>query len=97
MDKCPLEMDGIFTYENTIFFPLGYYDVLIGMDQFKVHKVNLDFYNKTSERIDKETNPRIVKGTLNIVSIRNFFILPAKMFFQGKMPIVYNQCIVYNR
>ena len=32
VEKCPLDMDGIFTYANLNILPLGSYDILIGMD-----------------------------------------------------------------
>ena len=32
VEKCPLEMDGLVTYADLNFLPLGCYDILIGMD-----------------------------------------------------------------
>jgi hypothetical protein len=62
VERCPLEMNGLFTWENLNIFPLGSYDVLIGMDWLEAHQVKLDCYNKTFDCIDEDGNPRIVRG-----------------------------------
>ena len=55
MDKSPLEMDVyLFTCANINIFPLGSYDILIGMDWLEEHRVKLDRYNKNFECIDEE-------------------------------------------
>ena len=40
IEKCPLDMDGLFTYANLNILPLGSYDILIGMD-WKHTRLNL--------------------------------------------------------
>ena len=53
VEKCPLDMDGLFTYANMNSLPLGSYDILIGMDWLEVHRFKLDCYNKTSKCMDE--------------------------------------------
>ena len=47
VEKCPLDMDGLFTYANLNILPLGSYDILIGMDWLEAHRVKLDCYKET--------------------------------------------------
>ena len=61
VEKCPLEMDGIFTWENLNVFPLSSNDVLIGMDWLEMNKLKPNFYNKTFKCID-DGNQRVVIG-----------------------------------
>ena len=37
-------MNGLFTCADMNVFPLGSYDVLIGMDWLEAHRVNIDCY-----------------------------------------------------
>ena len=53
IEKCPLDMDGLFTYANLNMLPLGSYDILIGIDWLEAHKVKLDCYNKAFECMDE--------------------------------------------
>ena len=53
VEKCPLVMNGLVTWEDMDVLLLGYYDVLIGMDWLEAHGVNLDCYNKTFECMDE--------------------------------------------
>ena len=70
--KCPLVMDGLDTYANLNFLPLGSYDVLIGMDWLEAHRANLDCCNKTFECLDEKGNLRVVKGFPNVISEGSF-------------------------
>ena len=47
--KCPLVMDGLVMWAYLNIFPLGSYDVLIGMSWLEEHRAKLDCYNKTFE------------------------------------------------
>ena len=47
--KCPLVMNGLITCEDMNVFPLGSYDVLIGMDWLEAHREKLDCYHTTFE------------------------------------------------
>ena len=53
-----------------MFYHLGSYDILIGMDWLEVHRVKLDCYNKTFECIDEEGNLRVVRGIPKLISVR---------------------------
>jgi hypothetical protein len=44
---CQFIMNGLPTQETLNIIPLGYYDLLIGMDWLASHKTKLDYYNKT--------------------------------------------------
>ena len=70
VERCSLDMDGLFTYANLNIFPLGSYDILIGMDWLEAHKVKLDCYNKTFECMDEEGNPKVVRGIPKVISVR---------------------------
>ena len=82
VDKCLLEMDGLFTCENLNIFPLGFYDVFIGMDWLEAQKFKLDCYNKTFECINEEGKLRIVKGIPKVVSIKWISPLQLNKFFR---------------
>ena len=41
VERCPLDMDGIYTYAYLNVLPLGSYGVLIGMDWLEAHRVKL--------------------------------------------------------
>ena len=53
---CPLEMNGMKTFEDLNIIPLDSYDVLIGMDWLDAHHAVLDFHNKTYTCLDEEGN-----------------------------------------
>ena len=63
-------MKGRVTYVDPNVLPLGSYDVLIGMDWLKAHRVKLDCYHKTFECMDEERNPRVVRGIPKVISVR---------------------------
>ena len=71
VEKCPLEMVGLFTCEHLNIFPFGSYNILIGMDWLEVHKLKLYCYRKNFECIDEEGNPRVVKGIPKVISVRH--------------------------
>ena len=53
-------MNELVTCVDMNFLPLGFYDVLIGLDWFESHKVNFYCYNKTFECMDEEGTQRVV-------------------------------------
>ncbi len=59
-------------------FPLGSYDVLIGMDWLEKHKVILNCYDKTFSCIDEKGNNITVKGIARKVMVREIFALQMK-------------------
>jgi hypothetical protein len=63
-------MNELLTRVNLNISPLGLYDALIGLDWMTIHKVKLDFYNKTFECIDDEGSPSLLKGTSRTISIK---------------------------
>ena len=69
VEKCPLDMDGLFTYANMNILPLSSYDILIGMDWLEAHKVNIDCYNMTFECMDEEGNTRVLRGIPKVMSV----------------------------
>ena len=62
VNKFPLVMDGLATCAYLNVLPLGYNDILIGMDWLEEHRENIDCYNKTFECLDEEGNLRVLKG-----------------------------------
>ena len=80
VEKCPLVMNGLVTCVNPNFQPLGFYDVLIGMDWLEAHRVKLDCYNKTFECMDEEGNPIVVKGIPKVISVRQISAMQLKKF-----------------
>ena len=70
VERCPLDMDGLFTCANLNVLPLGLYDVLFGMDWLETHKVNIDCYNKTFEFLNGEGKLKVVRGIPKVISIR---------------------------
>ena len=65
-----MDMRGLSTFANINIFPLGSYDIIIGMDWLEAHRVKLDDYNKTFECMDEEGNPVVVKGIPKVISVR---------------------------
>ena len=56
VEKFPLVINGLVTYADMNFLPLGSYDILIGLDWLEVNRFKLDYYNKTFEcMMKKET------------------------------------------
>ena len=70
VEKFPLVIDGLVTYADLNFLPLGSYDILIGMDWLEAHRVKLDCHDKTFECIDEEGNLRVIRGIPKGISIR---------------------------
>ena len=68
--RYPLDMNGLFTYADMNIFPLGSYDILIGMDWLEMHRGKLDYYNKTFECLNEEGKLRVVRGIPKVISIR---------------------------
>ena len=73
-------MNGLVTYADMNVLPLGSYDILIGMDCLEAHRVNIDCYNKTFERLDEEGNLKVVKGIPKVISSRHILTMQLKKF-----------------
>ena len=80
VEKCPLVMDGLITCVDMNLLLLGSYDVLIGMDWLEVHRVKLDYYNKTFECMDEEGNPVVVKGIPKVILVRQVSAMQLNKF-----------------
>ena len=66
------------THVNVNIFPLGSYDLLIGMDWIEEHKVLLNSFDKTFTCIDNNGNNIKVKGIPRKVTIREISALQMK-------------------
>ena len=78
VELCPLDMDGLVTYENLNVLPLSSYEIPIGMDWLAAHRVKPDYYKKTFECIDEEGNPRVVRGIEKVISVRHISTMQLK-------------------
>ena len=54
-------LNDFLTHVNVNIFPLGYYDLLIGMDWIEEQKVLLNYFDKTFTCIDNNGNNIKVK------------------------------------
>ena len=73
-------MNDFLTHVNVNIFPLGSYDLLIGMDWLEDHKVVLNCFDKTFTCTDNNGNNIKVKGILRKVTIREISALQMKRF-----------------
>ena len=64
-------MDGLVTCAYFNVLPLGSYDILIGMDWLEVHRVKLDYYNKTFECLNEEEKLKVVRDIPKVISVRH--------------------------
>ena len=78
LPKATVNLNGYQTEMNLNTFPLGSYDVLVGMDWLEKHKAIGNFLDKTIQCIDGERIPVIVKGKLRPISIRKISALQLK-------------------
>ena len=83
-------MNGLVTCVDLNVLPLSSYDVLIGMDWLKSHKVKLDYYNNNFECMDEEGNPRAVKGIPKVISVRQVSAMQLKKFCRKGLQVVCN-------
>ena len=72
---CPLEMNGMKTFEDLNIIPLGSYDVLTHMDWLGAHHAILDCHNKTYTCLDEEGNRVTIKGIPRPISLRKITAL----------------------
>ena len=74
----PMDIDGLVTCADLNVLPLGSYDVLIGMYWLEAHKVKIDYYNKTFECMDKQGNPRVVRGIPKVIYVKQISAIQLK-------------------
>ena len=71
-------MNDFLTHVSVNVFPLGSYDLLIGMDWFEEHNFLLNCFNKTFTYIDNNGNNIKFKGIPRKVNMREIFALQMK-------------------
>ena len=59
-------------------FPLGSYDILIGMDWLEQHRVFLNYFDKTFTCVNNNEQPVIVKGIPRKTVVRKISALQLK-------------------
>ena len=72
-------LNDFLTLVNVNIFPLGYYDLLIGMDWLEEHKVSLNYFDKTFTCIENNRNIIKVKGIPRKVTIKEISALQMKI------------------
>ena len=76
--NCKIMLNDFLTRVNVNIFPLGHYDMLIGMDWLEEHNFFLNCFNKTFTCIDNNGNNIKVKGIPRKVTIREILALQMK-------------------
>jgi hypothetical protein len=79
---CPISLNGVSIVVDMNMKPLGFYDLLIGIDWLDKHHVVLDCHNKTFTYLDDEGKQTIVKGIPRPISIREISTLQLKRCFR---------------
>ena len=80
--SCSISINDVNTSVHLNIIPLGYYDILIGMDWQDKHHVVLDFHSKTFTCLDEEGKHSTVKGVPRPISIRDILTLHLKRCFR---------------
>jgi hypothetical protein len=80
IESCPIEMNGLQTQEALNILPLGFYDLLLGMDWLASHKETLNCYEKVLECEDNMGNEIILQGIRKPISVRQIPTLKLKKF-----------------
>jgi hypothetical protein len=75
-------MSGLPTQETLNIFPLGYYDLLIGMDHLASHKTMLDCCNKNLECENEEGRKVTFQWIQNPISVRQISTLKVKKYYR---------------
>ena len=73
--NCKLMISDFITHADLNIFPLGSYDLLIGMDWIEEHKAVLNCFDKTFTCIDDNGNNIKVKGIPRKVTLREISAL----------------------
>ena len=76
--NCKIMLNDFLTHVNVNIFPLGSYDLLIGMGWLEEHKCLLNYFDKTFTCIYDNGNNIKVKGILRKVTIREISALQMK-------------------
>jgi hypothetical protein len=75
---CEFSLGGQNTKINLNILPLGYYDIIIGMDWLERHKSVLDCYEKSLTYKDKNNTIRKISVIQKIVSVRQISAMQFK-------------------
>jgi hypothetical protein len=78
IENYPIQISDINTIVNLSVLPLGYYDLLIGMDWLEAHTTIVYFFNKSFICKDDDGNTRIVKGILKEVKVMQISTMQLK-------------------
>jgi hypothetical protein len=78
---------GLPTQETLNVLPLGYYDLLIGMDWLD-YKTKLDYYHKTLECINEEGRKMTLQGIHKPVLVRQILALQMKNIAERVVPYI---------
>ena len=70
-----MNMNGFNTQVDLNILPLGYYDLLIGMDWLEKHRILLNCYDKSFSGVDHLGNKFTVKGVPRKTVIREISAL----------------------
>ena len=76
--ECAIVMDKFETVVKLNVFPLGSYDLLIGMDWLEQHRVIINCYDKTFTFLNSDEKPISVKGIPRKTTIRQISSLHLK-------------------
>jgi hypothetical protein len=91
---CQFIMDGFPTRATLNILPLGYYDLLIGMDWLAAYKTKLDFYHKTLECVNEEGRNITLQGIQKPVLVRQISS-PMKKYCRKRCPLYEIQMLEY--
>lgn len=75
---CAFELSGIPTKSHLNVFPLGVYEILLGMDWLYLHWMKVDCYDKIIECVDEQGTKRVLHGKKNPISVRLIMAIQAK-------------------
>ena len=79
MPRTSIKLNDFQTEVNLNVFPLGSYDLLIGMDWLEMKKAMMNYGDKTLHCVDEEGKPFILKGKPKPISVRKISALKLKI------------------
>jgi hypothetical protein len=86
---CQIIMNGMSIQATLNIFPLGSYDMLIGMDWLDSHKAKSECYDKTLECEDEEGKKKTLQGIQKPVSVRQISTLQMNKYCRKGCPWTY--------
>eukprot|EP00253_Pinus_taeda_P005252 PITA_05252 len=75
---CAFYLNGMPTATHLNVFPLGLYNMFLGMDWLYLHRTKVDFYDKSIECVDGNGEPRVLQGKKKATSVRMVTTMQAK-------------------